>query len=381
MDKPARSKWFKWVLWTPFVLAILGFAGMLIAEYRINSQINAEVALLIKMGVDIKDVSPDQNVAPDYERMLPTIKGELRNYGLHEPTVAALESLSQKPFACFNEESETPRTVAEWLRERATYATEEKDLAMMKRLFDLSKSVEAQFAGGNVGMLYSPIRLDMIELPILRKFDAETCVWYRKQVEEFDYERLAVAQLSRTGRDIRSCLQRSFRPKRNSGIIIPLGGRSLPGSPHRQRPWYAGFVEGQTVFRKSAELISLRTFRRIAKEALSKSSVEAASAMMIDRWRSEMNAEGSWQAEWAADRSYFVLPISFPDHHWRTHQDLIKIDLLESKARMRPMVPTWSRKYCVEPQSGKPVSVTLYGRTIRFIVDGRIEVDTWPGYN
>src|SRR5688572_28335204 len=71
-----KSRLRRWLIWTPVVLAVVGFGAMLITEYRIGREIDQEVARLFRMGVDVRKISASQNLYPDYDALSKVLERE-----------------------------------------------------------------------------------------------------------------------------------------------------------------------------------------------------------------------------------------------------------------------------------------------------------------
>lgn len=70
VNERKRPRIWKWLLWSPFVLLVLGFAWALFFDIRVSAEINKELALLKKMGVNPSRITPNQDAFPTYSSIV-----------------------------------------------------------------------------------------------------------------------------------------------------------------------------------------------------------------------------------------------------------------------------------------------------------------------
>jgi len=134
-----------------------------------------------------------------------------------------------------------------------------------------------------------------------------------------------------------------------------LPGTSVIMGPPTAESWWHKGVESQTLFRKTAELEILKQWRQVATDALRDPPHQLLKSGWIPQVSSRLSLKNSWPAQWAADRLTGFDPDFVQDSGWNT--TLIKLDLYDQRALGKPLKPTWSQKYCVDPGTGAPIKV------------------------
>ena len=118
-------------------------------------------------------------------------------------------------------------------------------------------------------------------------------------------------------------------------------------------------ISRNTVFRKMADLAVLRAAKNVTTRALADVSTvgDPYSEVMV-----ELEKDGSLAAQWARSRqsaSILSLANYAEGIEVRRRSTLIVLDLYDRHADGKSPVPTWSKKWCIDPKSGKPITVNI----------------------
>ncbi len=325
---------------------------MVVAERRIDSEIEREVAELLKMGVEVPPIKPERDAGPEYERLVETLSKEWAESGISEQTLSSLEVAGRKPFATLEPawhraEGLIPNCLSDEFRK----AEAKKDFARMKRIWQIGTTFEVQVAGGDTTRYMFFYRIAQF-LPRPAVDELEVLAWHREELENYDYLRLVRAQLSSYGRDCRSPSGRNNR--------VPPGAYVVHNPAPPSKPWWEKAVESQVMFRKAGELEMLRSLRRVSAKALQSPPWETIDTDYYSAVCSDLDQQDTWSARWAKEQR--VAPwncVLGNEPSLDLRYSLIILDLMESRARHLPLKPTWSKKYCVDPTDGSPLKVTV----------------------
>lgn len=339
-------------MWTPIVLAALGLVGMVVVDRRIEAEIQREIAALLKMGVDVRPITPEMDAGPDYQGLRKTLEEETDKPGISEQTLFALETAAKKPALMETVSQDSAYiAVAFWLYDKIKQASAKRDYDSMKRLMEVAKAFDAQLLSAEVHRaLFAKTDLGLFDRGsyiytwVMRESDLQVLAWFRREIEMFDHERFTKAQLSHLGRVLR---QHSVH-----------GGSFI-------KSWWEKAVEAQNTFRKAGELAGLQSLRRTAESIFQSPKWKASCTRIENLVMADLDRQGTWQARWAGE------PVILGSNggELNPHYALIMVDLLESQAKNLPLQPTWSKKYAFNPVDGTPLKVTATGSRLT-IVDG-----------
>lgn len=126
--------------------------------------------------------------------------------------------------------------------------------------------------------------------------------------------------------------------------------------------WWEKAVSSQTVFKKAADLAVLRSLRQVAEKTLKRTPAENEIADHQEELQNLLKADKSWPAQWAVGRqSLFTMNSKAALERYAA---LIYLDIYDSYQNGRPLVPTWSKPYCIDPDTKTPIDVKVKSNTL-----------------
>lgn len=360
MSSKERRFRIRWFLAVPLVIFILAFGGIFLAEYRVSAAIRKETDLLAAMGVDVRELSPKDNAAKDYEALFGN-RNWMDGSTFPEETLKRLEKAAQKPYVRYemdrSREDYNPFQISRPLANANSWCTmqsfmfaQRRDWKALERIFQIQRRLSVQyFAGGTDGTI-ATVGDGLAPLDSLSSHpDPQIRSWLRRKLETFEYRDLLKARLSAMGRYAR----------RLKGEPITLRGMHTVKEP----AWWEKAIEKTTLFQKGAQLAVLREWRKIVEGTLKQPFPKA---LMGDKYAElalALKQDGSWPATWASQHIEAFGNEGLDAR--QLHIALIRIDLQEAKEKGKPLVPTWSKKYCVDPETGAPIKIKATANTLQ----------------
>lgn len=408
----ALSPWGKRIAWTlsiPCGLALAGWAGVAVAERRLDAEIEQEIALLGGMGVRVQPIREEEDAGPTYRKMFKNLTQASRTWtvsdqGDQDAGLKEIEAASRLPAALYSAKENSGRNpwdteevyVDGYLANLRAMAVATGNLKRAERITQIAERVEAQRIVGDspseraalpygVGMYRSTFGSPEF-------LDKDGRAWLRFHAESLDLKVTIRAELSQVALSARRWLDDEPPPPAppialgTSSFIIHTGGTGsyrmlspstpLPAPPAPTSstpppPAWRRWLGGHPTFKKWTELSLLRALRKMAQSAL------ARPGFMKDYHRElldTLDRDGSLAAQWARLREEDA------GHHFVTGKagsmdidrriQLIQLDLAERPNATETKL-TWSKPFAVDPLSGNPL--TLKSEGISLTVQG----DSW----
>jgi hypothetical protein len=354
----AKRHWGKWVFRVLGCFCLLGIGALLFKDWQVSRDIKREEDLLLAMGIDVRELDPRDDARKDYKVIANSLKGAFSS-GNSQRALEQLESAAKKPGMSYSQQAITAgppigqhddtRDIIDitlWIMKRAREAAASHDWAMLERLFRLETRMFIQIrAAQNNAFDGMTVSAGPAPLGYLADADSETRAWLRRKLESFDKQPLVRAQLSGIGKYARRLI-------RDSRIT------SVPsGSASSLQAWWAKSVESQTLFRQSAMLEFLRQWREVVAAKLKSPADETRTDDCFVRLRLGLSRRTSWPAAWAERRVFASMSYSSASQSWNTK--LIELDLRDQRDQgAQAPQPIWSKKYCVDPDTRNPITVT-----------------------
>ena len=333
-----------------------------IGTTQIDADISQEEGRLLSLGVDVRSLGPLTDAKPDYAAIAQEIVSLGGKAGKYEEILLKLEAAAAKPAAHFTrtQRGDKPidrlnsgviEPIDDWCQNHAHFWAKQHDWVWLDRLYKFEKRFKEQLLLGDSSIfgLWLP-EAGNPPLGYLVIDDAKSRGWLRRKLEAFDLEGMRLAKLGRFGRLAREAKGAGRTPLR----IMSLS--DLRPRPPEPPPKWKQESENDPLFRKKADLATLRQLNVLAAEALHLPLLKVISLDLRNALWELLDKEGSNPAAWAADHLDLY---SSSDHFdvWGWNMELIELDLREARDAGRPLVPTWSKRYCIDPNTGAPINV------------------------
>jgi hypothetical protein len=337
------------------MLAAVGFGALLITDFRVSNQIEKEVQALRKLGVK-------ENLYAEYEAFAEVIGDRAwtmyADRKVPESMVLRMETLAGKKgvvvvppqdpvvvISAANPVKQPLWIISEWWTTAMQVSIETRNVELFKRLFEAYERLLLQMDGGRTPMPRWPLDRTSVTYLLGKNPPTEVLQYLRAKFEAPESKELLVVRLSRFGREARY------------GTPEDPQSRRLLRARARTKSWWETAVQSQTLFKKSGDLAVLRSLRVIAEEALHSNSTPTDRSNFREKLLRLLSQDKSGPAEWAAERQITVLVTGEFSSTKNLHLALIHLDLLGSRAAGKPLVPTWSKKYCYDPEMKAPIIV------------------------
>lgn len=343
----------KRVLFAPICIAILGFVGVLIAEYRVNTQIEHETQQLLALGIDVRPARASDNAWEDYRLLLPDRISTFPDAENNDDVLAKLEIAAKKPFlqppVLRDGDSPDRFRLSSWILRNAAEAEKRGDFQRLDRIFDLSKASALQaIRSDREPHSFSPYHSNFMGVfgTFLRKPKVST--WLRKRIETTDWKPFLTATLAREGRAVRFG-------------YLKVEENLHPGIA-KSKSWWEKFVESQVIFKRGVDLAKLRSIRSIAEKRLSEPIEKGLRFGIQTDIQNQLLSDNTWQGRvaWAQAATTEYETDVLRDRNI----SLILIDIQEQMRIPEKPEPTWSSKYCIDPISGAKIKVEVKGDRI-----------------
>jgi hypothetical protein len=333
---------------------------------QIDAKIHELEEKLLSAGVDVRPLTQASDAKAEYAAIANELRRLKGRSGEWQRIFLSLEAAAQKPAARFirTQRADKPidrlnegviEPIDEWCQAHATYWAKKGDWGAVERLYRFEQRFKEQLCAANsntFGMWLPddgnpPLGYLSIEGPDARR-------WLRRKLETFDLKGLLLARLSGFGR--------LAREAKGHGIALHNVSSFVVGPEPKPVPKWKEQSESDPLFRQKADLATLQQLNVLAKEALRMPVKQAVSKHLGQRLWELLHAEGSNSARWAADHLDVYSGSLFSTYGW--HTILIELDLREARDAGRRLVPTWSKHYCVDPDTGRPIVVRATRKSI-----------------
>jgi hypothetical protein len=336
------------------------FATMLVtavlAQSTLDQQIDQEVDHLLALHVDVRPVDAGTDARADYT----VIARQIRQRAPAETIFRSLEQATQKPTAFFirSQQGDKPfdkdneRVIVPidgWVQDHAEYWAKTRNWPMVERLYRFEKRFKEQLYACGSSIFGRWLPDANVPMGYLIRKDATTRKWLRQKTESFDLQGMVAAKLSRFGRFQRKLKGNGFAP------LVMMGTLDLNPKPEPIPVWQKA-EQTDPLFHKKGELALLRQLTALAPELISQTFVQLEQRDLGKLLWNRLDLSKDLPSQWAKDH----IEARYYDDNANTefwNETLIELDLRESRDAGTPLVPTWSRKYCVDPHSGAPIKV------------------------
>ncbi len=344
---------------------------------QLDAAIQQEEARLLTVGVDARPIVPAIDAREDYSevaRWIGTLDPRADNT---ERVMVRLEWVAKKPCARFlgsqqgdkdvhRSNHEILEEIDDWCQTQAHKWAREHEWDALERLYRFEKRFKSQVLAGGSDVFGRWLPDAGPPLGYLIRDDAETRAWLRKKIEAFDIGSYRLAQLSKFARHEREAKGSGDAPRYISGLLDL-------DPPAKKVPKWKDDAESDPLFRKRADLAMLRQLNVAVRQILADPAKQAALMEWGRILWGLLDREGSSPSAWAADHTNMNWFDYFSTWGWNI--SLIELDLRESRDAGRPLVPTWSTKYCVDPHTGAPIIVEANEK--EFTLSSKSESSQW----
>lgn len=347
----------------------------------LDAAIQQEEARLLAVGVDARPIVPAIDAREDYSeaaRWIGTLDPTVDNT---DKVMVRLEWVAKKPCARFlgsehgdkavhRRNDEILQEIDDWCQMQAHKWAKEHDWDALERLYKFEKRLKSQLLAGGSDVFGRWLPDASPPLGYLIRDDAETRAWLRKKIESFDIGVYRLAQLSKFARHEREAKGVGDAPLFSAGLVDA-------DPPAKKAPKWKDDAENDPLFRKRADLAMLLQLNVAVRQILADPAKQTARMEWGRILWGLLDKEGTSPSAWAADHTDMYWFDYFSTWGWNI--SLIELDLREARDAGRPLVPTWSKQYCVDPDTGAPIIVEANEK--EFTLSSKSESSEWSRAN
>jgi len=151
-----------------------------------------------------------------------------------------------------------------------------------------------------------------------------------------------------------------YRKRLESDDLKPMVAGLLAGLARRARLLERDSPTMNTSFRQSLDLKLLTHIRELAEDLMVKRPIEVLGTDLDQRFLNSLRKDRSEAARWWEDRLGQIWSWRYQGPSFIQYRIcLITIDIYDSRAKKKPLVPTWSKAYCFDPELSAPIEVQV----------------------